>query len=170
MNRRTFLQAAGVASVTTVAGCGGDRATPTPPEEGDIRATLAAGDFFFDPVGLYVEVGDTVEWVNAKGIHSVASMNNMPGRPVPERRIPEGAAPWYSGSLQDFGELFSHTFENPGTYDFYCNQHKSAGMVGRVVVGEPGGPADDQTSPFGVVPSAERIVEEGSVAYDEFDG
>jgi plastocyanin len=170
VNRRTFLRAAGVASVSAVAGCGGDRATPTPPQKGDITATLGAGDFFFDPIGLYVEVGDTVEWVNGKGLHSVASMNDMPGRPVSERRIPEGAAPWYSGLLEEFGETFRHTFETPGTYDFYCNEHKGSGMAGRIVVGEPGGPADDQTPPIGVVPSAERIVEEGSVAYDDFDG
>ena len=43
-------------------------------------------------------------------------------------------------------------------------------MVGRIVVGDPGGPADDQSPPHGTVPAAGRIVEAGSVSFAAFDG
>ena len=29
------------------------------------------------------------------------------------------------------------TLDRPGVYDYYCQPHEMAGMVGRIVVGEP---------------------------------
>jgi len=56
-----------------------------------------------------------------------------------------------------------HTFETAETYGYFCIPHKTLEMVGRVVVGEPGGPAD------GGVPESQRIVEEGAVSYEAFE-
>ena len=52
------------------------------------------------------------------------------------RRIPEKATPWDSDYLLP-EEEFSVTLSEPGVYDFYCIPHEHAGMVGRIVVGEP---------------------------------
>jgi hypothetical protein len=52
------------------------------------------------------------------------------------RRIPEGAEPWDSDYLLP-DETFTVTLTAPGVYDFYCVPHEHAGMVGRIVVGEP---------------------------------
>lgn len=42
------------------------------------------------------------------------------------------------------------TFSVTGVYDYFCKPHEMAGMVGRIVVGEPGdGPG---TKPFGYAP------------------
>jgi len=60
---------------------------------------------------------------------------------------------------------FEYTFEKPGTYDYYCIPHKSVGMVGRIVVGSPGGPAEDSPIPDGDVPESEAIIEQGAIAY-----
>jgi len=38
-------------------------------------------------------------------------------------------------------------------------------MVGRTVVGSPGGPAEEGSIPDGEVPSSEAIVDQGTVAY-----
>lgn len=106
----------------------------------------------FDPVGLYVEKGTTVRFEIASGSHSATAY---------EQRVPVDAAPFDSGVIADGG--FEYTFEEPGTYDYYCSPHKAGGMVGRVVVGSPGGPAEDTPIPDGEVPDSETIVEEGTV-------
>ncbi len=36
------------------------------------------------------------------------------------------------------GEAFSVTLQAPGVYDYYCVPHEHAGMVGRIIVGQPG--------------------------------
>jgi len=40
-----------------------------------------------------------------------------------------------------------HTFTIPGVYDYLCMPHEAAGMVGRIIVGEPA--ARPGTCPFG---------------------
>ena len=112
-------------------------------------------DDYFDPVGLYVEPGTTVRFEVASGAHSATAY---------EDRIPAGAAPFDSGVISTGG--FEYTFDVPGTYDYYCTPHRSAGMVGRVVVGDPGGPAEDAPIPDGEVPDSDVIVEQGAVDGD----
>jgi len=53
---------------------------------------------------------------------------------------PEAAAPWDSGFLVKPGDTFEVTFTVEGVYDYFCLPHEAAGMVGRIVVGRPGGP------------------------------
>jgi plastocyanin/uncharacterized membrane protein len=112
---------------------------------------------YFDPIGLSVEPGTTVRFDLAAGSHSATAY---------EARIPSGATAFDSGMLSD-GQ-FEHTFETPGTYDYYCIPHESLGMVGRIVVGSPGGPAEDSPIPDGDVPDSETIVDRGSVAHAAF--
>lgn len=110
---------------------------------------------WFDPIGLLVEPGQTVRWVNEAGVHtSTAYHPANEGRPL---RIPEEAEPWDSGYLVEPGEHFEVTLPVPGVYDYCCAPHEAAGMVGRIVVGEPVGPG---ARPFGesgeAVPPAAR--------------
>ncbi|QLG63865.1 plastocyanin/azurin family copper-binding protein [Halorarum salinum] len=109
----------------------------------------------YDPVGLYVEPGATVVWELESGVHSSTSY---------EDRIPEGAEPWDTGIVSEPGATVSRTFEVEGTYDYYCLPHRANGMVGRIVVGTPGGPAEGSMPTDGPVPESQRIVQEGSVA------
>lgn len=113
----------------------------------------------FDPVGLHVEPGTTVRFELEEGSHSATAYAD---------RIPADAEPFDSGVI-DAGS-FEHTFEVPGTYDYYCIPHESMGMVGRIVVGEPGGPAEESPIPAGSVPDSERIVDAGRVSASEDDG
>jgi plastocyanin len=111
------------------------------------------GNAYFDPAGIHIAPGDTVRWVQISGFHSITAYH--PRNDNHELRIPESAKPWDSDILQaQFpkpGATFEHVFTVQGVYDYFCKPHEMAGMVGRVVVGEPGnGPG---TKPFGYAPS-----------------
>ena len=90
----------------------------------------------FDPVGLRVRPGQTLRWTNsdAGNAHTATAYHSANfGRP---RRIPVAAEPWDSDYLLA-GESFEVTLTVEGVYDFYCLPHEHAGMVGRVIVGDP---------------------------------
>ena len=91
---------------------------------------------WFDPIGLHIEPGQTVRWINRDAGNSHTATAYHPdnfGRP---RRIPSVASPWDSDYLLP-GESFSITLIKPGVYDYYCVPHEHAGMVGRIIVGSP---------------------------------
>ena len=111
---------------------------------------------YFDPIGLYVEPGTTVQFEIEAGSHSATTYDD---------RIPTKAVPFDSGVISE--ETFEYSFDTPGTYDYYCIPHQSMGMVGRIVVREPGGPAEASPIPDGDVPDSEVIVEQGAVAIDD---
>ncbi len=134
---------------------------------------------YFDPVGIHIEPGQKVRWIQISGYHSVTAYH--PKNDNHELRIPEGAEPWDSGVLQtqtpQKGSSFEYTFVQEGVYDYYCRPHEAAGMVGRIVVGRPlEGPG---TRPFGYAsdkgwkrvplaaqknfPPIDRILEKGVV-------
>jgi plastocyanin len=161
MDRRTFLRSAGVAAAAALAGCGGDGGDTEPPE-GDVVAMVGAtSPYYFNPIGMHVEPGTTVTFRNESGAHSSTAYGD---------RIPDGAESWDSTTLSSQDATYEHTFEVEGTYDYYCIPHRSLGMVGRIVVGSPGGPAEGSTPPHGNVPDGSTIVEEGKVSYADFTG
>ncbi len=164
MHRRSFLTgvaATTVGSTAIVSGQKGGGKTHT------VKMTSAGSDFIFDPIGLYVEPGDTVKWViEGNTPHSATSYSK--GNPSASNTlIPKGAKPWDSGVI-DSGS-FSYTFKTKGTYDYYCIPHKTLGMVGRIVCGEPGGPAEKQEIPDkpsgGVIPPSKDIMKKKSLSY-----
>lgn len=120
------------------------------------RQTVSMGSNYFDPVGLHVEPGTTVRFEIVDGSHSATAY---------EDRIPGDADTFDSGTVSEGG--FEHTFETPGTYDYYCRPHRAMGMTGRIVVGEPGGPAEESPIPDGSVPGSESISEQGVVRADD---
>jgi len=125
--------------------------------------------YYFDPIGLFVEAGDTVTFKIQSGSHSATAYKQ--GTSLAEvTRIPEGAEVFNSETLSGQGATYEHTFETAGTYDYFCIPHKSLGMVGRIIVGEPGGPAEGSMPPDGDVPESQTIVDQGSVSYSEFSG
>lgn len=150
--RRTFLQAlgaVGVAGVAGLAGCGSVEAEPkgplleTEPEYGDwfdgangyygtldlrdqravtvvVGAKDSLGYFAFAPAAVAVAPGTTVawEWSGKGGGHDVVAL--------------EGA---FRSSLADRAETtFTHTFDAPGVYEYFCTPHRGMGMRGAVVV------------------------------------
>ncbi|MFC7139912.1 plastocyanin/azurin family copper-binding protein [Halosimplex aquaticum] len=150
-SRRQFLGVLGAGAVASTGLSQPASAQETP--------VVKMGNNYFDPIGLHVEPGTTVRFEIAAGAHSATAYEN---------RIPSDASAFDSGTISS-GE-FEYTFEEPGTYDYYCIPHKSVGMVGRIVVGSPGGPAEDSPIPDGDVPESEAIVEQGAIAYGSSNG
>jgi plastocyanin len=89
----------------------------------------------FDPIGLHVAPGTTVRWVVEANVHTSSAYHPANGRH--SLRIPSGAQPWDSGYLVNPGEHFDVTLTVEGVYDYFCLPHEAAGMVGRIVVGQP---------------------------------
>lgn len=94
-----------------------------------------------------------------------------------EDRIPTAAEPFDSGGISE--GAFAVTFDTPGTYDYSvfdiesahdCLPHRSTGTVGRIVVGEPGGPAESSPIIDGAVPESEGIGEQGATPIGEAGG
>ena len=129
--------------------------------------TTKGSEYYFDPIGLFVESGDTVTWKIDSQDHSSTAYESGNG-PAEVNRIPDGAEAWNSGVLTERGATFDHTFHTEGTYDYFCIPHKSLGMIGRIVVGQPGGPAEGSMPPDGDVPVSDAIVEQGAISYGDF--
>ncbi|WP_158055699.1 plastocyanin/azurin family copper-binding protein [Halorussus halophilus] len=85
------------------------------------------GNLTFEPAALEVEPGTTVTWVWKSNNHNVVSKDH------PENADWQGTDGGDS-KVYNQGHEYSHTFETPGTYGYYCTPHKAAGMNGEVVV------------------------------------
>ena len=81
----------------------------------------------FTPDQLTISVGDTVTWTNSQGFH------NVNGRQTTYPSNPESF-----GNGTGSGWTYSHVFTIPGTYDYQCDPHVSLGMVGQLIVEDPG--------------------------------
>lgn len=150
-SRRQFL---GLLGASTVASVGLSEIA-----DAQESPVISVRNNYFDPIGLYVEPGTTVRFEIEAGSHSATAYVG---------RIPSGADPFDSGVISDGG--FDYTFDEPGTYDYYCIPHQSMGMVGRIVVGEPGGPAEESPIPDGDAPESQVIVEQGTVPIERGGG
>lgn len=166
--------ASGEQTPTAGAGTGAQTETTTTTEPRPTTVKMVSGSdggtaYYFDPIGLFVEPGTTLTFENESGSHSSTAYVEGTGSSS-VTRIPADAEGWDSGILSQSGATFEHTFEVEGTYDYFCVPHKTLGMVGRIVVGSPGGPAEGSMPPDGKVPTSEAIVNQGAISYSEFQG
>jgi halocyanin-like protein len=94
------------------------------------------GAFAFDPPAIHVDPGTTVvwEWTGNGGTHNVVELDESfaSGDPV-----------------EDAGTTFERTFEEQGMYKYYCSPHRSLGMKGAVVVGNPDVSGSDTAQEYG---------------------
>lgn len=125
------------ASVLSAGGVAQSRATATPmaspgasPMASPIASPSAAEDFTIDiamiafqtPL-LEVPVGSTVTWTNSDVVaHTVTHQPDT------------GGLLFDSGYFQP-GESWSYTFDEEGTFDYYCIPHPN--MIGTIVVTSP---------------------------------
>ena len=116
--------------VLGVAACGGDddsgadngvTATSAP----DAAAEITVQTFNFQPDPLTVEAGTTVTFRNMDKInHSVT-----PGtrdEPTPDA--------FEEGVMEQAGDTYELTLDEPGTYDYFCKFHPGEGMTGQIIV------------------------------------
>jgi plastocyanin len=143
VSRRHILQIGGV----VLAGLASPRIShATEPVEIRMQGNADGSHVWFDPVGLHVESGQTIRWVNLDPGNSHTATAYHPQTFERPLRIPEGAEPWHSDYLLP-NESFSVTLVVEGVYDFYCVPHEHAGMVGRIIVGRPDRAPDDGLLP-----------------------
>ncbi len=110
-------------------------ATPAAADTYTVKMGTDSGMLKFDPPTLTIKPGDTVKWV----------MNKVPPHNAvfDDATVPGGdkaLAKKFSHTKLTFspGESFETTFPEdiqPGTYSYYCQPHRGAGMAGKIVVG-----------------------------------
>ena len=98
--------------------------TATPEPEGQI---VEISGMSFSPMEVSIDPGTEVRWINRDGIpHDVESA-----------QFNGGATEWdfESGELEEDEEA-SYTFDQAGTYEYYCTIHGKSTMCGVVLVGD----------------------------------
>lgn len=89
----------------------------------------------FSPATLEISRGTEVTWVNRDdGVHHTATSglpgdNGVPGVSKGKPARPDGV---FDGDLPDAGDQFSFTFDEAGTYAYFCGVHPS--MTAKVIV------------------------------------
>ncbi len=165
--RRTVLQAGGWAAGLVLLGAP-LTSVAAPIVEIQMRGNADGSAVWFDPVGVLIESGQTVRWINADRGNSHTSTAYHPQNTDHPRRIPAAAEPWNSDYLLP-DQTFELRFTAAGVYDYFCIPHEIGGMVGRIIVGRPGGPGarspakDIPAAARAAFPSVKRIMAEGIV-------
>lgn len=154
LSRRTILQAGtAVAAGGLLAGCLGDDEPPEPNDDDDDDDDLEDWEEFmedaneydgtiedmtgqdevevlngggpaglaYDPPAIEIDVGTTVvwEWTGEGGAHNVVAEDES----------------FNSGdAVDEEGKRWDHTFDEEGTYTYYCTPHRAAGMKGVIFV------------------------------------
>ncbi|MCZ0964484.1 cupredoxin domain-containing protein [Paracoccus benzoatiresistens] len=113
------------------------RATAAGPLMIEMKGSLRGEKVWFVPLGLAVDPGAMIRFVNRDAGNSHTATAYHPDILDRPQRIPNGAQPWDSDLLLP-DEAFEITLTVPGVYDLYCQPHEHAGMVARIVVGRPG--------------------------------
>jgi plastocyanin len=90
-------------------------------------AVNAGPGLSFSPDTLTVNQGDSVTWTNAGGVHNVRFEDNSFAQPPFV-----SADPW----------SVTRTFGTTGTFRYFCDVHRAAGMTGTVNVSAPEPTAD----------------------------
>jgi plastocyanin len=118
------------APATSDDGGGGDAAAGEAQDEVTIDMTDALE---FSPEQVTVSVGGTVTWENPSTVVHTATGDPDAVADPDNVELPDGAEPFDSGFVQP-GDSFSHTFTEPGTYQYVCIPHEGVGMIGTIVV------------------------------------
>ncbi len=98
---------------------GGSTGTGTPsPQAFSGKLTIILQDYKFNPNRLTIKAGSTIIWINRDpAFHTIHSDTGV-----------------FQSGLLSIGQLFSFTFDEPGTYPYYCD--KSGGPGGEGMSGE----------------------------------
>jgi len=124
--RNAMARAAGLAAGLTLATV---NAPGYAAETKMIKMGSDNGQLVFVPDEVKICKGDTVTWVNNKGgPHNVV---------FDDEAIPSGVTAEsisMDDQLGDEGATFSKKFDTPGTYSYFCEPHRGAGMQATLIV------------------------------------
>jgi len=88
--------------------------------QGTIVDVSATSSLTFSPATVTIAAGTTVRWTNTSSVFHTVS--------------PDGHTEWSEASLSSNGATFTHTFNTPGTYAYFCSPHQAQGMTGVITV------------------------------------
>jgi plastocyanin len=95
----------------------------------DVKLGSDGGQLVFVPDEVTIKAGDSVTWKGNKGMpHNVV---------FDEEAVPDGTALDkinHEDMINEEGEAVTSKFDKPGTYAYYCEPHRGAGMNGTVIV------------------------------------
>ncbi len=91
----------------------------------EVKMGADNGMLAFQPSKVTIKAGDTVKWVNNK---------LAPHNVVFDKSAKDADEHTHKGLAFAPGESFEETFDEPGTYAYYCEPHRGAGMAGTIVV------------------------------------
>lgn len=97
----------------------------------EVKMGADSGMLQFEPSSVTIKPGDTVKWVNNK----MAPHNVVFDSGDMEDSLATKSS--HKGLFFSPGESYETTFPGdtaPGEYNFYCEPHRGAGMVGKVIV------------------------------------
>jgi plastocyanin len=124
--RRAMTRAAGLAAGLALSAV---NAPAFAAETKTVKMGSDSGQLVFVPDEIKICAGDTVTWVNNKGgPHNVV---------FDEEDIPDGVsqeAISMDDQLGDEGATYSKKFDVKGSYGYYCEPHRGAGMAAQMVV------------------------------------
>jgi plastocyanin len=124
--RRAMARAAGLAAGLALSQV---NAPAFAAETKKVKMGSDAGQLVFVPDEITICKGDTVTWTNNKGgPHNVV---------FDEEGVPSGFDAEKNSmedQLGDEGATFSFKFDAAGTYAYYCQPHRGAGMNANVIV------------------------------------
>ena len=128
--RRTLLISV-VCSGVFAGGC----AAEEPERIKSSAAEIEVVNISYSPATLEIDSGTEVVWINQdEGVHHTAT-SGLPGDggvPGVSKPKPAKADGTFDGDLPDVSSEFAFTFDEPGTYAYFCRVHPS--MTGEVVV------------------------------------
>jgi plastocyanin len=98
-------------------------------ETKEVKMGTDSGGLQFVPAKTQICKGDSVKWINNKGgPHNVVFDEDAIPSGVDQEKIS------MDEQLGEEGDTFIMVFNTPGSYDYYCEPHRGAGMNGNLVV------------------------------------
>ena len=128
--RRRFLRGAAVVGAMTAMG-----SLAMSCDDGGRHVVEMTVDHRFEPAQISLAKGQSVTWVNRSSeTHSTTTVaKKATGTTAPV--LPQGAAAWDSGDVTA-GRQWTHVFDVPGRYAYFCAYHQAEGEIGQIVVSD----------------------------------
>ncbi|MGH7502445.1 MAG: cupredoxin domain-containing protein [Longimicrobiales bacterium] len=104
------------------AGCFSERSdSPAEPEFlEDTLVEVRLTDFAFSPANIAINRGTRVRWINTTNtFHTVT---------------PDGHSEWQRWPTSTAADTLEHTFTTAGDFAYFCEPHRTIGMVGAITV------------------------------------
>lgn len=107
--------------------------SPAAAETFTVKMGTDSGLLAFDPANLSIKPGDTVQFVNNKlPPHNIVFDENQ----VPAEAKGAVGGLSHKALMLAPGETYEVSFDGvpAGSYGYYCEPHRGAGMIGKIVV------------------------------------